>query len=101
MLCQYWKWTGNKKTEGVKEPAPEETKKTHFYGDVKLDSLRFFRDAESIEKELLKHLTSIKGADVKITLHIDASFDEGFTQELERIIKENGRTLGFDNIEFE
>jgi predicted AAA+ superfamily ATPase len=98
------------KTEpGVKYPTPtpsepvaEETpKSTRLYGDIDISPVRFYRDAESIEKEILKHLTSIKGVDVKITLHIEAESNDGFAADTERTIKENGRTLGFSNVEFE
>jgi len=83
------------------EPVEEPTKSKRLYGDVELNAIRFYRDAESIEKEVLKHLTSLKGVDVKITLHIEAESIEGFTADTERTIKENGRTLGFGNVEFE
>ena len=74
---------------------------TRLFGDVELNPVRFYRDAESIEKEILKHLTSIRGVNVKLTLHIEANSDDGFSQDIERTIKENGQTLGFGNVEFE
>lgn len=82
------------------EPKPEEIKRKRFYSDVNIDVVRFFRDTENIEKEILKHLNQ-KGTEVKISLHIEANNPEGFSPELERILKENGRTLGFGTVEFE
>ena len=85
----------------VQEPNASALKKTRFFGDVEVDALRFFRDAENVEKEILKHLILIKGTNVKITIHIDADNTEGFTPDTERTLRENGRTLGFGNVEFE
>lgn len=84
------------------EGQPRDTiKKTRFFGHVEVDALRFFRDAESVEKEILKHLNSIKGTNVKISIHIEADNKEGFSQDTERTLRENGRTLGFGDVEFE
>lgn len=86
---------------GVEEQDPTTVKKKRFYGHVEIDALRFFRDAENVEKEILQHLISIKDADIKISIHIEANTEDGFNQETERTIKENGRTLGFKDAEFE
>jgi len=83
------------------KPDPRTLKKTRFFGHLEVDAIRFFRDTENIEKEILKHLNGIKGTNVKITIHIEAENKEGFTQDAERTLKENGRTLGFGNVEFE
>lgn len=89
---------GEKPIPSIIAPVTEIPKKTRLYGNVELDALRFFRDATSIENEILKHL---KDADVKITLHIDASKKDGFSTDTERTIRENGQTLGFGSVEFE
>jgi len=75
--------------------------KTRFFGHVETDATRFFRSTDDIEKEILKHLNIIKGVGVKITIHIQADNKEGFTPDTERILRENARTLGFGNIDFE
>ncbi len=75
--------------------------KTRFYGHVETDSTRFFRSTDDIEKEILKHLNILTGTKIKITIHIEASNSEGFSPEIERTLRENGRTLGFGNIEFD
>ena len=36
-----------------------------------------------------------------INIHIDADNKDGFTQDIERTLRENGKTLGFGNVEFE
>lgn len=85
----------------IQEPDPKIMNKTRFFGHLEIDSVRFFRDAEKVEKEILKQLSAIKGTNIKITIHIEADNKEGFTQDTERTLRENGRTLGFGNIEFE
>lgn len=85
----------------VKEADAKDASKTRFFGHVDVDAIRFFRDAESVEKEILKHLIALKGTNVKITIHIQAENKDGFTPDMERTLKENGRTLGFGEVEFE
>lgn len=96
----YTRPTGGEDGE-VEEGDTETANKTRFYSDVSLSPIRFFRDAENIEKEILKHLAAVKNTNIKITLHIEADAPEGFTDDIERTIKENGNTLGFNNVEFE
>ncbi len=85
----------------VSEADGHNAKNTRFFGHVDMDAVRFFRDAESVEKEILKHLNAIRGTNVKITLHIQAENNNGFSPDVERTLKENGRTLGFGEVEFE
>ncbi len=91
--------TGSKTLAG--DPDIRNTKKSRFYGDVLTDATRFFRSTDDIEKEILKHLNAIPGTTVKITIHIEATSKDGFSQDTERTLRENGRTLGFGNVEFE
>ncbi|MBE0654434.1 MAG: AAA+ family ATPase, partial [Bacteroidales bacterium] len=83
------------------KPVIKLVKKTRCFGHVEISPIRFYRDAENIEKEILKHLSGITGTDVRITIHFEAENDKGFTHDIERTIKENGKTLGFGEIEFE
>lgn len=85
----------------VKEADGQGAKNTRFVGHMDMDAIRFFRDAETVEKEILKHLNALKGTKVKITLHIEADNRDGFSTDTERILKENGKTLGFGGVEFE
>ncbi|MGB5024646.1 MAG: hypothetical protein WBO44_04810, partial [Saprospiraceae bacterium] len=97
-------YTGGSKPDpngNVQDPDPKTLKKTRFFGHVETDATRFFRATDDIEKEILKHLNNIKGVDVKISIHIEADSQEGFSQDVERTVRENGRTLGFGNVEFE
>lgn len=83
------------------DPEPKVPSKKRFFGHVEVDALRFFRDAENVEKEILRHLSNAKGTNVKITIHIEAENPEGFTPDTERTLRENGKTLGFGGVEFE
>jgi predicted AAA+ superfamily ATPase len=83
------------------EEDPKIAKRTRFIGHVETDATRFFRSTDDIEKEILKHLNLATGTKVKITIHIEATNLDGFSQDTERTLKENGRTLGFGNVEFD
>jgi hypothetical protein len=76
-------------------------KRTRFFGHIETDGLRFFRCTDDIEKEILKHLHAQSDGSIKITIHIEAKNPDGFNQDTERTLRENGRTLGFGNIEFD
>lgn len=72
-----------------------------FFGSVELDSTRMGRDAGRIAEEVLAHLSSIRGARVRVELQIEASVDDGVDQSTVRTVTENCRTLGFSNHGFE
>lgn len=93
--------TTNTSTPNSKDPDTRLQKKNRFFGDLLTDGTRFFRATDDIEKEILKHLNAAPGTKVKITIHIEATNQEGFTTDTERTLRENGRTLGFGNVEFE
>lgn len=72
-----------------------------FYGSVELDPARVGRDAGRIADEVITHLNSIIGANIKITLEIQADMPGGATEQVVRTVQENGRTLKFITCEFE
>lgn len=85
----------------VHEAYPKTAKRTRFIGHVETDATRFYRSTDDIEKEILKHLNLSTDTKVKVTIHIEATNHDGFSQDTERILTENGRTLGFGNVEFD
>ncbi len=85
----------------VNEPDPRTQKKTHFVAVIETDAVRFFRNTDDVEKEILKHLNAKPGTKVKISIHIEAQNHDGFDTDTERTLRENGRTLGFQSVEFE
>jgi hypothetical protein len=72
-----------------------------FHGSVTLDARRLGRDASRIAEEVVQHLSSIVGADVRITLDIQANLAEGAGDKLVRDVTENCRTLKFTDFGFE
>jgi hypothetical protein len=70
-------------------------------GSVTLDARRLGRDASRITEEVVRHLSSIVGADVQITLDIQAELPENASDKLVRDVTENCRTLKFDEFGFE
>jgi hypothetical protein len=82
----------------VSPPAPQLRR---FHASVTIDPLRLGRDASQIAEEVVQHLTRIVGAEVGITLEIQADLPEGASEKLVRDVTENCRTLRFDNYSFE
>jgi hypothetical protein len=72
-----------------------------FHGTVQLESTRVGRDASRIAEEVIAHLTGLVGADVKVTLEIEASVSNGVPETVVRTVTENSRTLKFSNQGFE
>lgn len=72
-----------------------------FHASARLDAMRLGRDASKIAEEIVQHLTSIIGAEVEVTLEIQAHLPDGASPELVRTITENCRTLKFGDCGFE
>jgi predicted AAA+ superfamily ATPase len=80
-------------------PAPNRPKR--YYGSVTLSAERVGRDASQIASEVIAHLAGLVGAQVRVTLEIDADIPNGVPENVVRIVTENGRTLKFDPHGFE
>ena len=72
-----------------------------YHGSVKLDPTRVGRDASQVADEVIAHLAALLGADVKLTLEIEANIPDGAPEQVVRIVTENSRTLEFDDSGFE
>ena len=72
-----------------------------FHGTVDLDPARVGRDASRIAEEVIAHLTTLAGADVSVTLEIEATLPNGAPDHVVRIVTENGRALKFKSQGFE
>lgn len=83
------------------EPPAPPPKLGRFHGTVSLDAIRLGRDASKVAEEIVQHLAGIVGADVEITLEIEAKLPDGATDKLVRDITKNCRTLKFTNYGFE
>lgn len=90
-------------------PGPGETPPTppaaqqlrRFHGSVRVDSTRVGRDAGRIADEVIAHLAGQMGAEVTVTIEIEARLPNGATDQLVRTVTENSRTLKFDSHGFE
>ncbi|EDP62636.1 hypothetical protein BAL199_22547 [alpha proteobacterium BAL199] len=89
---------------GVPDPAPAPPAAQvlrRFHGSVRLDSSRVGRDAGRIADEVIAHLAGQMGAEVTVTIEIEARLPNGATDQLVRTVTENSRTLKFDSQGFE
>jgi hypothetical protein len=82
--------------EPVAAPRPR-----RFHGSVTLDPTRVGRDAGRIAEEVIAHLAGLTGAQVTVTLEIEATVPEGAPEHVVRIVTENSRTLKFTSHGFE
>ena len=88
--------------EPTQQPPPSPEKKARrYHGTVTLDNARVGRDAGQIAEEVVAHLAGLVGAQVTVTLEIDAEIPEGAPDHVVRTVTENSRTLKFENHEFE
>jgi predicted AAA+ superfamily ATPase len=72
-----------------------------FHGTVTLSPTRTGRDASLIAEEVIVHLVSLVGANVTITLEIEAHVPNGVPDHVVRTVTENSRTLKFRSQGFE
>jgi predicted AAA+ superfamily ATPase len=82
-------------------PAKPEAKLKRFHGTANLDPTRAGRDASRIADEVLSHLVSQVGAEVTVTIEIEARLPQGASDQLVRTVTENSRTLKFTSHGFE
>ena len=80
---------------------PEAAKPKRFHGTVELDPERVGRDAGRIADEVISHLSGLVGANVKVTLEIEAEIPNGAPDNVVRTVTENSRTLKFSTHGFE
>jgi hypothetical protein len=72
-----------------------------FHGTVRLDPARVGRDASRIAEEVIAHLAGLVGAEVNVTIEIDAKMPDGTPDNVVRTVTENSRTLKFTSQGFE
>jgi predicted AAA+ superfamily ATPase len=82
-------------------PGDPVTSFRRFHGSVRVDSTRVGRDAARIAEEVIAHLVAQAGAEVTVTLEIEARLPNGAADQLIRTVTENCRTLKFDSQGFE
>ena len=72
-----------------------------FHASFEAEALRLSRDGDLIAREVLQHLNSLVGANVKVTLEISAEFTSDVPDGTVRTVTENCRTLRFTDHGFE
>jgi len=80
---------------------PGTTQPKRFHGTVTLDPTRVGRDASRIAEEVIAHLSGLVGANVKVTLEVEAEIPAGAPDHVVRTVTENSRTLKFTSQGFE
>jgi len=86
---------------GTPPAAPATQQLRRFHGSVRVDPTRVVRDAGRIADEVIAHLAGQMGAEVTVTIEIEARLPNGATDQLVRTVTENSRTLKFDSHGFE
>lgn len=75
--------------------------KNHFYGTVSVDPVTAKTQFATLIDEVVEHFTLQLGVDVTISVEIEARTKDGFSESLQRTIKENCNVLKFNTAEFE
>ena len=78
------------------QPQARPTKPKRFHGAVVLDATRAGRDAGKIAEEVISHLSGLVGANVTVTLEIEAMIPDGAPDHVVRIVTEKAMALKFD-----
>lgn len=83
------------------EEPPERRALRRYHASVRIPADRIGRRAAEIAEEVVAHLAA--HAEVEVTLDISARAEtpEGFPDQVVRVVRENGRQLGFSTSEFE
>jgi len=81
-------------------PAPRRSALRRFRGSVRLCAERPGRDAARIAEEVIAHLIGSPRARAVMTLDIEVDVADAFPDHVIRIVRENGRALGFVRCEF-
>jgi hypothetical protein len=92
---------GSGSPAGKDDPAPALPKDTRFYMSAQLDTTRIGRDVQKLVEEVVSHLTSANGAQVEVSLEVNAKSPDGLPPQIVRTILENCQTLKVKDFGFE
>ena len=70
-------------------------------GTAQLDTTRIGRDVQKLMEEVVNHLTSVDGAQVELSLELNVTSTNGFSQQTVRTVSENCQTLKLRAFGFE
>jgi hypothetical protein len=68
---------------------------------VSVDPTRAGRDVGRIAEEVLQHLTTLSGANIRVTLDVEADVPGGVPEDVQRVVTENCQTLKFTSHGFD
>jgi predicted AAA+ superfamily ATPase len=80
---------------------PTSTRPKRFHGTAVLDTMRVGRDASLIADEVIAHLASLVGANVTVTIEVEAEIPDGAPDNVVRTVTENSMALKFTSHGFE
>ena len=88
-------------TNAGPKPSPAARILRRFHGTVSLNPERAGLDASRVADEVVVHLVGLVGAEVRVTLEIEAVMPGGAPEKVVRTVMENARTLKFEQQAFE
>ena len=68
---------------------------------AELDNTRISKDVRNIVEEIVSQLNQLDGAEVNLTLTVDAKADDGIPTSSIRTVSENCNTLGINDFRFD
>jgi hypothetical protein len=80
---------------------PKKVVLRRFHGTAKIDATRLSRDVDQIASAVVQHLSGLLGANLTVTIDIEAEIPAGAPDNVIRTVTENCRTLKFENSGFE
>jgi len=83
------------------QSVPVEPKPHRFHGSVTINPVKMASESGNIMQEVVQHLTALYGANVQVTLEIQATIPNGIPSDVVNTIKENCRSLRFGGFGFE
>jgi predicted AAA+ superfamily ATPase len=93
---------GTGPTPPIIDPPPPVTPKTRrYWATVEIDPTAMASQPAKIGQEIVQHLAALVGADVRVTVEIDARVPDGIPEDVRRVLSENSQTLRFSDHGFE
>ena len=72
-----------------------------YFASVQLSPDSMGTEAGTIGEEVVAHLSGLEGADVRVTIEIQATRPKGFPEQVVRVVEANSDTLRFREYGFE
>jgi hypothetical protein len=72
-----------------------------FHGSAVVNATRLSRDASEVAEAVVQHLSGLVGANVEVTIEIQAEMPEGAPDDVVRTVTEDAKTLKFREFGFE